>query len=56
MAKPTGSMVENSTPLRRGGSSKCKACSSKVKEQLQKWHSKGIAASQHTKPSQKTTA
>ena len=55
MAKPTGSKVEISTPFRRGGSSNCKACGSKVKEQLQKWHSKGIAASQRTKPSQKTT-
>jgi len=26
------------------------ACGSKVKEQLQKWHRKGIAASQRTRP------
>jgi hypothetical protein len=33
------------------------ACGSKaLKEQLQKWHSKGITASQRTEASQKTTA
>jgi hypothetical protein len=35
---------------------KGRACGSMAKEQLQKWHSKGIAASQRTGASQKTTA